>query len=188
MPIPWKTHGWYLLLIGLALFGFRSWLMERDARVRAEQQQVISDERVKNIQQQMDAVNAAAAQKVQVVTRVVHDAATPQQVVQAIPQLTDVPLNARTVPALVSSAPDQVAVDAKPFVELLGQCKTDSVNLGACSANLASCEEIVKEKDGEVAALKKGPGFWKQFKHDLKTTGGAILLWEAVKVAVRGRF
>lgn len=175
-----KTHLFYIILIVMGLIAFRSWLSEHDQRMLADQAVKQADEKVKDLQQQIVAVNAAAAQKVQTVVKIVHDAQTPSQVVQAIPQLTDAPLNARVAP----DNPSQVSVDAAPFVQLLGQCKQDNINLGACTQNYNTCQQIVKERDTEIVALKKKPSFWANIKSHGKAAAIGIVAFEVVKIVL----
>lgn len=165
-----KTHVFYIILIVMGLVGFRAWLQEHDDKVLAQQAVKQSDARVKDLQQQIVDTNAVAAAKVQTVVKIVHDVATPSQAVQAVPQLTNVPLNIRTVP----DNPNQVAVDAVPFVQLLGQCKTDAINLGACTQNYNSCQAIVKEREAEIVVLKKKPNFMHRVLGVAKAVGVGV--------------
>jgi hypothetical protein len=166
-----KTHLFYIILIVMGVVSFRCWLSEHDARVLAEQTVKQSDARVKDLQQQITNTNTEAAQKVQTVVKIVHDAQTPSQVVAAIPSLTNVPLNARTLPDL---GPTQVAVDAQPLVQVLGQCKQDSINLGACQANYNTCQQIVTQREEEIKELKKGPGFFHRVVGVAKAVGVGV--------------
>lgn len=154
-----KTHLTYIVIILIGLIAFRSWLAEHDARLAA-------DNTVKSLQQQIGAINTAAAQKVQVVTKVIHDLGpvpTPAQVVQAVPQLTDVPLNTR----VVAGNPVDVEVTAQPLVQLLAQAKEDAINLKAC-------QDVSVLKDQQITALKKKPNFWHRFLGTAKAVGIGI--------------
>lgn len=158
------THIFYILLIAGGVFGFHEWNVEHTARIQAEASIKASEVIVANLQQQIIATNAAAAAKVTVITKIVHDVTTPTQAVIAIPQLTAVPLNAR--PAVDS--PVQVSVDAIPLVAILGQAKIDKTNLDACTADLKAETAIVTQKDTEIVVLKKKPSFFARIKHDAK--------------------
>lgn len=162
-----KTHIFYLVLIAIAVCCSHLWLQEHDARVKADgvvkQQEIV----VSTLQQQIAASNAAAAAKIKTIVKIVHGAATPAQVVQAAPQLTDVPLNTR----VASDNPSQVSVDALPFVQLLGQAKEDAVNLAACEVNLTDETTIASAKQTEIAALKKKPSFFKRVVSVAKAVG-----------------
>lgn len=165
-----KTHIFYLVIIAVAVVAGHVWLQEHDARVKADgvvkQQEIV----VASLQQQIAASNAQAAAKVQTVVKIVHEAATPAQVVQAAPQLTDVPLNTR----LAIDNPSQVSVDALPFVQLLGQAKEDTINLAACKFELTAQTGIVAAKENEIAALKKKPKFLKKVVGIAKAVGVGI--------------
>jgi cell division protein FtsB len=171
LNLDWKhfamAHIMWIAIAVVSLFALHAWVGEHDARLLANQQQKISEAQVKDLQAQIVAVNAAAAQKVQVIAKIIHDVQTPTQAVTVIPQLTDVPLNARVAP----DNPTQVSVDAVPLVEVLGQCKIDKTNLDACQANLKSETEIVAQKDLEIKALKKPKSFFKRLTDTMKAVG-----------------
>jgi hypothetical protein len=173
------SHAVWVVAIAVGLIVGHVALQEHDARIAAEAQIKTSEAAVATLQQQIAQTNAQAAQKVQVVTKIVHDlgpAPTPTQVVAAVPELTNVPLNAR--PAVDNSA--QISVDAVPFVNFLAQAKTDQINLGACQSDLKNETAIAAQKDIEIKALKKKPSFWKTVKKDVEFAGvvlsiGALL-------------
>jgi hypothetical protein len=158
------THLFYIILIAGGLFAFHAWTTEHDARIKAEASIKADETTVASLQQQIVAVNAAAAQKVTVITKIVHDVTTPTQAVIAIPQLTDIPLNAR----VSIDNPSQVSVDALPLVAILGQAKVDKTNLDACTANRASDAAIMAQKDSEIKVLKAKPSFWHRVTHTAK--------------------
>jgi hypothetical protein len=165
-----KTHLFYILLIAGALVGAHVWLQEHDARVKADdvikQQQSV----VALLQQQIVTNNTQAAAKVVTITKVVHAARTPAQVVQALPQITEVPLEAR----VAVDNPSQVSVDALPLVTLLGQAKVDAVNLAACTVDLKAETAIVVAKDSEIVALKKKPKFLRRVIGIAKAVGVGV--------------
>lgn len=158
------THLVWVAAITVALVMGHSYLAEHDARIAADAQIKAAEVTVANLQQQIVATNAAAAQKVQVVTKIVHDVQTVPQAVAAIPQLTDVPLHTRVTP----DNPTQVSVDALPLVQVLGECKVAETNLNACQADLKNETAIAAAKDTEIKALKKKPAFWKRVKKTLE--------------------
>lgn len=164
------SHLIWIVGLLVALILGHSWLVEHDQRLLADQAVKTAEAQVKDLQAQIAANNAAAAQKVQVVTKIVHDVKTPEQAVQAVPQLTDVPLHTRVAP----DNPTQVAVDALPLIDLLGQAKIDKINLDTCQANLATEIKIVDAKDVEIKALKKKPGFWGRVGGVAKAVGVGI--------------
>ena len=171
MSFDWKhfamAHIMWIVIVAVSLFTLHAWVGEHDARLLASQQQKISEAQVKDLQAQIVAVNAAAAQKVQTIVKIVHDVQTAPQAVAAIPQLTDAPLNARVAP----DNPAQVSVDAVTLVETLGQCKIDKTNLDACQANLKNETAIVAQKDIEIKALKQPKSFFKRMTGAMKAVG-----------------
>jgi hypothetical protein len=169
--LDWKhwllSHAIWIVALAVALLLGHSYLMDHDRRLLADQTIKVSEAQVKDLQAQIAATNAAAAQKVQVITKIVHDVQTPTQVVAAVPQLTDVPLHTRVAP----DNPVQVSVDALPFINLLGQAKTDAINLAACQENLKAETSIVAAKQTEIVALKRKPSVFKRFIGSLKAVG-----------------
>lgn len=151
-----KTHVMYVVIIAGMLLAGHAWLQEHDARLQADQQVKLSESTIKTLQQQ-------AAQKVQVITKIVHDVKTPDQAVTAIPQLTDAPLNTR----VAVDNPAQVSVDAVPLVTVLGQAKIDKTNLEACQSTLI-------EKDKVIKASK--PTFWGKVKGQIIPVAVGIII------------
>jgi len=171
------SHLVWIAALSVALVLGHSWIQEHDARLLADAQVKQSSQIVKSLQDQIISVQNAAKQQTQVITRIVHDVKTPEQAIAAIPQLTDVPLNARPIP----QAPGSVSVDVMPLVQALGECKVAQVNLQACQTELSAQEKIEEQKDIQIAALKKKPAFWKKVGTTLKTVGigvaiGALLV------------
>lgn len=165
-----RTHAFYLILIAVGVFAFRTWSVEHDARMIAEAENKPLQEQVKALQAHQTATDAAAGKQVQVITKVVHDAQTPAQVIQAIPTLTDVPLNARIIP----NDPVNVEVAAIPLMQLVGELKTSQVQLGACRSDLADEKKIAGDQTQIITNLKKKPAFWGRVKGTLKTVGVGI--------------
>jgi hypothetical protein len=112
---------------------------------------------------------------VTVITKVVHDlgpAPTTGQIVAAIPQLTDAPLNARTIPG----DPTNISVAAFPLIQVLQQAATDHVNLGACQSDLKNETAISAQKDAQIAILKKKSPFLTRLKHGAELVGVGLAL------------
>jgi hypothetical protein len=176
------SHVVWIVAIGVAIVIGRSYIAEHDARLLADAQIKISETTISDLRKQMAANNAAAAQKVQTIVKIVHDAKTPEQQLAAVPQLSDVPLNARIVPSL--SGPAQVAVDLAPLVQELGQCKQDAVKLEACQTNLKVETVISQKKDEQIIALKKKPSLWARITSHGKAAAIGIVVFEVVKIAL----
>ena len=164
------SHLIWIVGVAIALVGIHAWIGEHDARIASDAQIKISEATVASLQAQIVATNAAAAQKVQVITKIVHDVATPPEAIAAVPQLTDVPLNARLIP----NNPVQISVDYLPLIDLLGQAKVDKTNLDACTVDLQNETAIVTAKQTEIVALKKKPSFWKRVGGVAKAVGVGI--------------
>lgn len=162
-----KTHIPAVIIVAALIIGGHSWLQEHDARLQSDMIVQVAQTQVHDLQAQISAVNLAAAQKVQVITKVIHDVKTPTQAVAALPDLTTVPLNAR--PAVDS--PSQISVDAVGITVALGQAKVDKINLDACTTNTTNLQGIIKAREDEVAALKHPKGFWKRVGGTLRTVG-----------------
>jgi len=169
------SHLIWVVAISVALLMGHAWLGEHDARVKAEASIKASEATVASLQQQIATTNAQAAQTVQVITKIVHDLppnATPGQIVAVIPQLTDAPLNARTI----SGDPTNVSVAALPLIQVLQQAATDHIQLGACTSDLKNETAIVAAKDQEIVALKKKPALLTRVKHVAEAVGVGIAI------------
>ena len=173
------SHSVWIAAAVVGFIGFHAWIGEHDARLAADAAIKNSQATIATLKQQIAQTDARAAQKVQVVTRIVHDVSTPAQAITAIPQLTNAPLNARVSP----DNPVQVSVDAVAFIGLLGQAKTDAINLAACQSDLGAQQKISSAKDTEIAALKKKPAFWKRVEGTAKAVG--IVVGIGILLAVR---
>jgi|SRR6185369_8652647 len=162
-----KTHVFYIVLITVGWVAFHSWLQEHDARLAADSTIKQQEAQVADLKQQIVTAQQQAAQKVQVITKVVHDVKTPADAVLAIPKLTNVPLDVRQA----VDNPAQVSVAAIPLVTLLGEAQTDKINLAACQQVGALKDQQLTAKDTEIAALKKKPSFWKRVTGTAKAVG-----------------
>ena len=156
-----KTHLLYIILIIGGVMGFHIWLQEHDLRLQDDKVVAVSEAQVKTLQSQIQTIQQQAMQKTAVVTRIVQVAKTPAQQIAAIPQLTDVPLNARAVP----NNPSEVTVDLAPLVQVLAQAAMDKVNLQACTDTLALQVKELAAKDVVIVALKRKPKFLTRVKH-----------------------
>ena len=166
-----KTHLFYILIIVLGAISFRTWLAEHDARRSAEQAAAVSAQQVKQLQQQIVAIQAQADQQVKTIQTVAASAKTPQQQLALIPQLSSVDLNARAIAPLTPVGPPQVAVDLAPLVQELAVCKETAVQLQACTQTSTLKDQQLVAKDTEIKALKKKPSLWKRVKKDVEFAG-----------------
>lgn len=169
--IPYvKTHLWYISLIAIGLIFIHSWQSEHDQRVLADATIKSANQSIATLQQQITTTNAKAASDQAALERALKPVRTPAQAVAAVPQLTDAPLNARTV----ANDPVDVTVAALPLIQVLGQAKETSIQLGACQSDLKNETAISAQKDTEIAALKKKPSFWHRITGTLKTVAVGI--------------
>lgn len=162
-----RTHLFYVVLIGIGLLFFRSWLLEHDGKLLAQQQQKISEQRVQDLAQQNQAIKEVAQRQVVVVQKTVAAVKTPTDAVAVIPSLTTVPIR----PQLDAAHPSLIEVDPIALVKELGQCKQDSIQLDACTKESANKDAIIVEKDAEIKVLKKPRSFWQNLKSGAKLIG-----------------
>lgn len=167
MPTYIKTHIWYLVLIGVGLLAFHSWLQEHDQRLMAEQTARVAEQKFEDFQKQVDAVNAVASQKVQVIERQIESVKTPAAAIAGIPDVSTLPLHAVPVP----SVPGAVQVDALPLYQELAACQINTVKLDACTQSSAIKDQQITEQKQAIAALKRPVGFWHRFYGALKYVG-----------------
>lgn len=169
------SHLIWIVAIAVALVIGNIALQQHDARVRAEITIKASQANIEQLQQQVKDRDAQLAQKVTTITKVVHDlgpAPTSGQIVEAIPKLTDVPLNARAIPNDATN----ISVAAFPLIQVLQQAATDHVALGTCQGDLKDQTAISTQKDVQIAALKKKPTLLVRIKHVAEAVGVGIVI------------
>lgn len=177
-----RPHLFYWVLFAVALFAFRTWIVDHDARLLAEQTIKQSEKAISDLRAQIATRSAQAQTAKQAIIREVAAAKTPEQQIAEIPRLTLRPLNPEPLP----DAPSAVKVELEPLIEQLAACKTDALDLGVCHANLDSQDLIDSAKDEEIAALKKKPNFWHRLAADAKKIAiGAAIGGAAVAIARR---
>lgn len=167
-----KPHIFWVALVSVGLVLGRSWLAEHDSRILAEQSVKSAQDSVKTLQQQLADIQKQGQQRVQVVTKIVHDTVTPAQVVAAIPSLTDLPLATRVIP----KNPVDVQVAAQPLVQLAGDDKAAQINLQACQQIVGLKDQQLTAKNEEIKALQKKPDFWHRVGGTLKQVGIGIAI------------
>lgn len=160
-----KTHLFYIIIIGVGLIAGRAYIAEHDQRVLSDAAVKAAQVQVQTLQSQIVAEQAAAAQTIAAIKAKVILVKTPAQAIQAIPDVSSLPLNARP-------APDGgVTVDPLPLYTELAQCKIDAVSLNACTQTSAQKDQIITAKDAEIKALRKKPSFFHRVVGTLKTVG-----------------
>src|SRR5208282_2865543 len=169
------SHLIWVVAIAVALVLGNITLKEHDARVVAEASIKVSQANIAALQQQITDRDAQLAQKVTVITKVVHDlgpAPTAGQIVAAIPQLTDAPLNAR----VIAGDNVNISVAAFPLIQVLQQAAIDHAANLTCQADLTDQKAVSVQKDAEIAALKKKPSFISRVKHVAEAVGVGIAI------------
>ena len=179
LPTFLLSHAVWIVGIVVALVMGHVALQEHDQRIAAEAAIKSSQATIATLQQQIATTNAQAAQKVQTITKIVHDlgpSPTTGQIVTAIPQLTDAPLNAR----VIANDPTDVSVASAPFLQFVQQAATDKVSLAACQSDLKNETAITTQKDAQIAALKKKPAFLKRVKKTLEMIAICVTIGAAL--------
>lgn len=174
-----KTHVFYVALIAIMAVAGWTWLKEHDARLLADQQVKVSEAHIQTLQQQIESNQAAAQATITGLKKQAQAVKTPQQALIAIPDVSTLPINARP-----TEDPSRITVDVAPLFQELSQCKQDAVELNSCRANTKLMTEQLVEKDTEIKALKKKPGFWKRLGGTLKTGGVGVIIGIAIKAAL----
>jgi hypothetical protein len=167
------SHAIWVVAVVVAIILGHSWIAEHDARIQADAQIKVSEATIKTLEEHQATTDAAAAQKVQTIVKVVHDAVTPPQVITALPQI-DTQIAAALSARVAPDNPAAVEVNATALVQVVGDLKTSQIQLGACQSNLADEKAIVTQKDTEIVALKKKPRFWKRVGGVAKAVGIGI--------------
>lgn len=165
-----KTHVFYVVLIAVGLIAGHSWLVEHDLRLQTAQELKVSQTKIDGLTAQIASIQAQAAKQIAAVKATVVLVKTPAQAVAAIPQLTDTPLNARVIP----SDPTQIAVDAVPLTQVLGQCRQDAIALSACTETGKAKDAIIETQKGDIKQLKKPQSFWSRTLTVIKSVGIGI--------------
>lgn len=175
----------FLALVGGVLFAVLSivagvsWLREHDSRIVAEQTIKASQERVQTLEQKAADAEKAGQAQIDILKQQAARVRTAPQAIQAIPVITDAPLNARAIPDM----PNAVAVDAVPLYEALNACRVQSVQLGVCGTKLETETAVVAEKDVQIKALKNKGGFWHRLKTTAKDVGIGIAIGYGLHIA-----
>lgn len=159
-----------LVIAGALVFGGRAWLQEHDARLQADTQVKSAQSAIDSLKAQQNTVRQEADKQVIVLQK---EAAAVQTAPQAIQALQKDPEVKAALPTLetVPNAPDQVQVNALDLFKGVNKCEQDAVNLGACTKELDLQKQIDTQKDTQITALKKKPGFWSRLGKGAKIVG-----------------
>lgn len=182
-------------------YGFRTWIAEHDARIRAEQQVAAAQKsfdqsaaQLKQIERQQATKDAAAQAAIAKLSAAAAAQKAPEQITKWIPLnlgSLPVPIHAE-LPAPTPQNPTPAATFAVPQVDLsflrdqVATCQENAVALSDAQGGLTSCQAQQKLLSGQVQDLEKernalqvelkGGTFWHRVKHDLKSfaIGAAI--------------
>ena len=169
------SHMIWVVAVAVALVIGHIAIREHDARMAADATIKVSQANIASLQQQIASRDAQLAQKVQVITKIVHDLppnATPGQIVAVIPQLTDAPLNARAIPGDLVN----ISVAAFPLVQVLEQAAIDHTANLTCQGDLTDQKAIVVQQNNEISALKKKTPFLARLKHGAELVGAGLMI------------
>lgn len=163
------SHIVWIVAVSAALFFGHIALQNHDATLAANATIKASQDTIAQLKQQIAQTDAAAASKVQTIVKVVHDAQTPAQVVQALPQIDPniaAALNARVAPDM-----SNIVVAPQPLLQVVGDLEASKIQLGACQSDLTKEQGIEQAQTVEITALKKKPKFWNRVGSTLKVAG-----------------
>jgi hypothetical protein len=167
------THIVWIVLATATVIGFNSWRSEHDARLIAQQTIKTSEAQVSLLQKQIADRDAQAVQQAAPIVKIIHDVQTVPQAVAALPQVVNQPL-----PEPVVRQPDNSVLipqpDVIPLFQQVADDKICRIQVNALIGDVADQKAIVKQKDGEVAALKKPKSFWRRTGGVLKLVGIGI--------------
>jgi hypothetical protein len=161
-----KQHAPALAVAGVLVFGGRFALMEHDARLKADAAVASAEASVKSLQSQQATVTKQASTRVIVLQQKAAEVDTPAKAISALPEAAP-----EIEPIALPDEPERVSVKAEPLYQDLNQAAQDKVELKACSDNLALQKQIDQEKDLEVKAEKKKPGFFHRLGKGLAVVG-----------------
>lgn len=161
-----KQHIPAIVIAAAIVFGGRMYLLERDARLHADDAKAAAEANVKTLQSQQTAVTKSATAKLVIL----HDRAvstdTPEKAIAATVE-TAPELAAESLP----NEPERVSVKAEPLFQDLNKAAEDAVSLKACEDSLSLQKQISLEKDKEVKAEERKPGFMHRLGKGLKVIG-----------------
>lgn len=191
-----KVHWFWLVFIAIGIISFYSWLQEHDARLQSDaavkvaqsnvtalQSQIASNNQtITQLQAQMAQNDLRTQQQLQTMQTLIQSVKTPQQAATAIPELTDNKVQPVTRANGDLVIPQSQAV---PLFQELAQGKSDALSLATCKSDVTTetqvaqakdktitdDEGIITQKNNEIAALKKKPGFWHRVGSVLKQVG-----------------
>lgn len=169
----WPIHAYYLGLVAVAVLLGYSWLKEHDQRLLADQQVRTAQVQINSLQQQIADRDKQAQQTVAPIIKIIHDTVTVPEAIKQIPNIVVQPLKTPIVSALNNAVliPEP---DVLPIFDQLADDKVCRPLLAAAQQNELDQTGIIKQKDDQIVALKKKPGFWKRVGGVAKQVGIGI--------------
>lgn len=169
----WHIHAYYLgIILAAVLLGY-SWIKEHDARLAADAAVKTAQVQIQTLQQQIADRDKQVQQTVAPIVKIIHDTVTVPQAIQQIPNVVVQPLKAPIVPApnnaVLIPEPDVI-----PVFDQLADDKVCRPLLTAAQQDLVDQKNISNQKDDQIAALKKKPGFWHRVSTVAKQVGTGI--------------
>jgi hypothetical protein len=183
------------LLALLLVWEGRSWLQAHDEALQYKVQQKADNAAAVSIAQKEAANQALLQQTVAALGQTKVTVRTPAQVVQALPQVMELPqpvhevtvqqadaANAGQLPGAPTLAGGDLvipAADAKAFYDAQVDCKIGAAKLASCTETVANDQALRAVKETELAQLQtalKGGTKWQRTKR--------ALLWAGVGVGV----
>jgi len=167
-----------LVIAGVLILLGHSWLAEHDARLAAAATVQVEQTQIDGLKAQQSAVTkAATVQLVQLQAAAAKVTSAPEAIA-AIAAVTPAATPTNPAPELdavpVPDAPTKTEVNAVPLYEDLNACKQTEIKLDACVQTLNLQTRIDADKDTEIVALKKKPGFWKRVLSTAKAVGVGV--------------
>jgi hypothetical protein len=172
--LDWKhwalSHAIWIVAAIVGGIAFHSWIAEHDQRLKAEQQQKISETNVKSLQQQIADRDKQTAAQVAPVVKIIHDTVTVPQAIANLPAVVNQPLPTPVIPqpnnAVLIPEPDVI-----PLFQQVADDRVCRALLATANQDLTDQKGITKQKDDEISALKKPKGFWKRVASTAKVIG-----------------
>lgn len=183
----WPIHTvWAVAVLVIALgaaWGVRSWLGEHDARLRAEEQQKVTDATlkenaatIKQLEADKKAIAAERDKQVADLIKQRNAIHTVQQAVTAMPDLTGLPISSfRVNPAGNMEVEAPTAVTVAQQLEDGRICKT---NLTACEKLYTAEQDTTKHLNEDVDALKAANAKWQTAAGKRKLI---VRIWDKTK-------
>lgn len=175
------SHLAWVVIFAVVLIGGYQYIQSAKALSAAEAREAAAKEVIKGLNGQiatrdkditdlkttMATRDAQTQSQIAALSKAIVNVKTPEQVVASLPIVTDLPLNAKTIPNS-----SQIAVDAQPLFQGLAACKQQSLELTSCkadlvdekkiadnlTANVGAQTQIIAEKDKVIDGYKKAAG------------------------------